>query len=971
MLKFLLAFAFVPGLILAREWPDSRVMTDLIRHSAAETLSGSTFHDWAVFSSSAIEKPVLSYGRPLSVDADNPAGDGLRMVLDAVRSHARFELVSNRAAGNLTRVCYREMYQDLPVLCGRADLVFNARTELMRWSLRDYSMWPARGRHVLSVPASASSVVQHLKVGAWRVEKSLAAWLPDLDERVLLPVYWIWLSGSLPDERWQAIVNAESGEILHQWPGIQTDVVSAVVRGSYWQPYDQSEVQIGVHAFESVLVNDQPLVTSPEGEFSQEVGNNAQLSTTLHGLYVDVQNEDAPRGQMTLALNAPFTEFNWDWQVGDASRPELNLYHHEEFIHEYYKLLDPDFSALDYPVPAVANVGNNYDNAYWNGFGTYFGSGSQYLNFAMFSDVIYHEYTHGVTDGIYPDGMLPYDGQSGAMNEAWSDYIACSINGDPLMGDRMLGGNPFSAFRDLESNLVFPQNWVGEVHGDSPFISAPLWTIRAAVGVALGDSLAHFARYALAETFFDYLVAVLETDDNDGDLSNGTPHDAIIYGAFGDHGIGPGDDPHFELTDLSLHADGEGQSIGDGDRFMEQGETAELTFTLHNDAPLFPPPATNVQITISTNDPDVSITNGNQFTASLPAGAAFELSPVLMQMNSAAPDHWVTVNIDVICNGGSITFQHPLEFTLGTPHLLIVKDDPTSDVEHFVTSLVRSQNMIFDAVDLGESEDLPADHYLGYGMVIWLSGNASGNVLTSQDESWLTTFVQGGNKIVLSGQDIADNLGGSDFAENVLQVQISPDSVRSHAVTMTASPFEPESWYLTTGTDGAANQRTQTSFLPFGSSSQVCYFGRTGSGPISGVSFSGGNGLLFGFGIEAISGMSGSASLADFMNHLYAWAGSLLGNVPDASPAALPALYGITSAYPNPFNSNTRIQYSIPGGVAQILIFDLLGRMVERYSLPGSEGSFEWSPQQASGIYFAQIRWVGGQSEPVKLLQIR
>lgn len=961
----------LPALAVESQWPDSRVVEHVSRHSAA-VLDGGAFQQWAVFSSSLLSKPILAYGSPVSLDRNDPAGSALQLILDAAGSRAQFDLQSSQTVGNLTRLFFRQQLDEMPVLCGRVDVTLNARGELMRWSLRDYSDWPANGRHALSASSAALPVLSHLEGSTWALARYESAWLPGTDTRVLLPVYWIWLAGDAPDQRWEAIVNASSGEILFEWSGIHTDVVSGVIRGPYWRAYIQDEPQMGIHPYEIFSVNGQPDTADALGQFSHEAGSQAQLLTMLRSPYVDVQNEDAPAAELTLTVNAPFTPFYWDWLLNDASHPELNLYYHTAFIHEYYKALDPGFTALDYPLPAVANVGSGYDNAYWNGYGTYYGSGSQYSNFAMFSDVIYHEYTHGVTDGIYPNGMLPYTGQPGALNEAWSDYIACSINGDPLMGDYMLGGNPHSAFRDLESHMVFPQNWVGEVHGDSPFISAPLWTIRAALGVAATDLLAHFARYALSETFFDYLVAVLETDDDDGDLSNGTPHAALIYGAFGDHGIGPGDDPHFVLNELILHADGQGQSIGDGDRFMEQGEIAELSFTLLNDAPLFPPPATGVQITISASDPDVSLTNASQFVATLPAGGTFDLAPVLLQFSASAADHWIVLNIDIVCNGGEVTFHRDIEFTLGTPHLLIVKDDPTSDVEHFVTGLVRNQDRIYEAIDVAASQSLPADRYLGYGMVIWLSGNADGDVLTAQDRAWLTAFVQAGNKVVLSGQDIVDNLAGSDFTQNVLQVEVTSDTVLSHAITMTAAPFEPEAWYLTTGTNGAANQRTQSSFIPIGSSSQVSYYGRLGSGPVSGVSFANGNGLLFGFGVEAISGMSGSASFADFMNHLYAWAGELLGDVHDAPLSAIPAQIGIASAYPNPFNASTTLVYNVPADVrAELTVFDVLGRVVQRTILPASAHTFQWQPQAASGLYFAQICWQGGQTEPIKLLQLR
>jgi len=63
---------------------------------------------------------------------------------------------------------------------------------------------------------------------------------------------------------------------------------------------------------------------------------------------------------------------------------------------------------------------------------TYFGNNSTLGNLALMSDVLYHEYTHGVVDHVYTTD-LPYSGQTGAMNEAWADYFACTINGNPVM----------------------------------------------------------------------------------------------------------------------------------------------------------------------------------------------------------------------------------------------------------------------------------------------------------------------------------------------------------------------------------------------------------------------------------------------------------------------------------------------------------------------------------------------------------
>jgi len=76
----------------------------------------------------------------------------------------------------------------------------------------------------------------------------------------------------------------------------------------------------------------------------------------------------------------------------------------------------------------------------------------------------------------------------------------------------------------------------------------------------------------------------------------------------------------------------------------------------------------------------------------------------------------------------------------------------------------------------------------------------------------------------------------------------------------------------------------------------------------------------------------------------------------------LPADTGLLTAYPNPFNSTTLINYSnLKGG--DIDIYDISGRMVKKlHTGGGKEGSVTWDATDASGekvssgIYFARAR---------------
>lgn len=958
----------------AATWPAETHVNGLTALESNAALARTEFADWTTLKSDAMNTPLLAYGKLVNVPGAT-LDAALEMMTTAAGCEATFELFSERIVRGLTRGYFREMRSGLPVLAGRADVVLNSRGQLMRWSLRAHDDWPIAETHLLDFAAAGEVLAAKTDYSTWTIdrERSAAAWFPDADTRTLRPVYWIRIHGEQPHERWEGIVDAVSGEILRDWPGIQSEVISGTLQSPYWQPYDFSEPQIAPCVHATVTINGTPVVTNTLGFFSGEAGSEATLMAELRGPYVHAQNDDGPDGAMYLSATAPFAPLTWEWTTEDAATPELNLFYHTSLIHQWYKALDPAFSALDYPLPAVANYGNSYDNAFWNGYGTYYGAGGQYRNFAMFSDIIYHEYTHGVTDGIYPNGMLPYIDQPGALNEAWSDYFASTINGDPYMAE-YIQGVFHSWFRNLENDLVFPRDWFGEVHYDSRFVSAALWEMRQALGATITDDLAHYARYALAETFLDYLVAVLETDDDDGDLSNGTPHAAVIYHAFGRHGIGPGSDPNFVIEDLRYYADGTGGSVGDGDRFVEPNETVELVFTLRNDAVLFPPPATDVTITVHSSDPHLSIENGTQQVGTLGPRESFAAAPVRIHVSATAPDHWAEITISVDANGTSGWLDHELTFSVGTPRLLVVKDDPNTDVERFITNALRGQGRIYDEANPAQGQSLNVSYLPHPGMVIWLSGNAGGEILTAADQQLLEDYLAAGNRVVLSGQNIADELVQTDFGRNVLQVDIESESLVSFAVTATDAPLESGEWFLATGADGAANQTEETSFVPFGDSRTIAVYGRSGDGPAAAVKFAGERGLLFGFGIEAVSGMGpGSTSLGGLMDRLFEWGDDVLPvESPRRAPEALPTNTRITTVYPNPFNARTRIEYALPSAVGgEFVVYDLMGRLVESRRLMESAGFVEWSPRVASGIYFGVIRWEGGASAPVKLLYVR
>ncbi|MBB5018543.1 pseudolysin/vibriolysin [Chitinivorax tropicus] len=64
------------------------------------------------------------------------------------------------------------------------------------------------------------------------------------------------------------------------------------------------------------------------------------------------------------------------------------------------------------------HYGSNYENAFWNGSGMGFGDGQSTFYPLVSLDVVGHEVSHGFTE---QNSKLQYSGQSGGMNEAFSD----------------------------------------------------------------------------------------------------------------------------------------------------------------------------------------------------------------------------------------------------------------------------------------------------------------------------------------------------------------------------------------------------------------------------------------------------------------------------------------------------------------------------------------------------------------------
>jgi hypothetical protein len=174
------------------------------------------------------------------------------------------------------------------------------------------------------------------------------------------------------------------------------------------------------------------------------------------------------------------------------------------------------------------------------------------------ADVVYHEYGHAITNYFYNALGTPF--QNGAVGEGYSDVYAITLTDTPVLGVGFNITNPNLIVRRYDINpKIYPQNLVGQVHADGEIICGAWWRTARNMNSNAG-MMAIFSEsmYGLANgpngtegvVYTDILVDALQADDNDNNLSNGTPNMTAIIQAFAFHGIRMLANVSFQYTPL-------------------------------------------------------------------------------------------------------------------------------------------------------------------------------------------------------------------------------------------------------------------------------------------------------------------------------------------------------------------------------------------------------------------------------------
>jgi hypothetical protein len=444
-------------------------------------------------------------------------------------------------------IVFRQVYEGLPVLGGRAHVVMTETGRIYNFGSDAYPGIDISTEPVLTKEEALGIAQRSVGFVAGRDEVRLEGELvviPDPTGGVVTHhlAYRNQVRVEDPLGVWTTYVDAHTGDILGRWNEIQFVDFQGNSRGdiedfsycdgSFQRPVANQNISIsGVGS----------TTTDANGDFTVPYGGTdpKTISAEFLGPYLNVNNQAGPDASFTGTIT-PGQFFQIDWNDGNSQVDERDVWLHANRIHDWLKEIDPGMTQADYSMLARVSI-NDACNAYWDGYSiNFYRQNGGCANTGRLGDVIYHEYGHGITQWIY--GTNSCD-----TGEANSDVVAMLLDGNSIIAEGFFLNNCTSGIRNCANNMQYPDDYVpGQCHNNGQIICGFWWDARQELLVSYSEQEAvdilrndwHWSRkLAHPQSYPDQVLEAFVADDDDGNLDNGTPHHAELCVGATNHGF--------------------------------------------------------------------------------------------------------------------------------------------------------------------------------------------------------------------------------------------------------------------------------------------------------------------------------------------------------------------------------------------------------------------------------------------------
>lgn len=410
-----------------------------------------------------------------------------------------WQLVTNQLDGELRSVAFQQTYRGAIVVGGRMGFVFG-RDRLI--AVHDQS------QQVTALARPGQAIVHNVAVDV-----------------VETPEETLYKRGH---------------DILERKPKVMDG--SATLKYNASTRYPQSTRMDYVAPDVDITVNGSALTTTPTGTFSWSGTSPASVTTSVTGTYVRINNQAGALA--TATLTAPNNGVaTWNAATDEFTDAQVSAFIYVNKAKARARLINPAVLAwINTPLDVFVNEPSSC-NALSNGNELHFYRASAMCeNTARISDVVFHEFGHSLHNHSIIQGMGLWDQH---LSEGLADFFEANITEDPAFARGFyLDDAPIRTIDPVGMERVYPLDFDFDPHVSGLIIGGALWDLRKALIASLGYN-AGVARTELiftgimqrADDIKNTFTPALLADDDDADLSNGTPNFCAIQNAFGRHGL--------------------------------------------------------------------------------------------------------------------------------------------------------------------------------------------------------------------------------------------------------------------------------------------------------------------------------------------------------------------------------------------------------------------------------------------------
>ena len=389
-------------------------------------------------------------------------------------------------------------------------------------------------------------------------------------------VYKVLVNTAEPFARYFAYVDANSGETL--WRR------NTVLNESKIKTHGDVKLRFGNDPFTDrpfadmdISVNGVSQATNADGEIEFDQTDSVTLNAKFTGKWAKVtMKSGAPRSTANfISKIEPGKDFEIIWNDSNSHKTERNLFYHANWVHDYIKAIDTSLTVMDFQLNVSIDFKGTSPNAYSSGKAIgYIGVGVAEMRLPECASVLYHEYGHSV-NGLLYDTLGASNGMINlSCNEGTADLFSSLVQDESRMGVGAWTYDSTKIIRTLDNNLKYPTDLQADGHFNGQILGGAYWDLRKATNLDYVRRLSHFTKYGLPDdanigiAFSEWFFETLNADDDDGNLTNGTPNALEIIKAFNNHNIG---------TNLLLQL---GFSHTQYQNTLETKQPYELNFTL-------------------------------------------------------------------------------------------------------------------------------------------------------------------------------------------------------------------------------------------------------------------------------------------------------------------------------------------------------------------------------------------------------